>query len=256
LRTHLRALAFFSSLLCAAVAGAQEAPAPADAGRAIDALGRQGGREAVREIEARIEQGLTPPLLSRAIAALVRIGDRHAATVLLELAQHRRATIRASVAEALGRLGDQRARPVLADLLDDPDPRVRAAAANALGTVGAREVMSTLILAAVRGVSEAAIVVGQQAGAPDIARLLNRVDVRTLPSLAPTLRVLLGRENVPLRSKQAIVSTLGRIPGAETERLLREVEASLSPGDPLHRNVGEALSAITETQEASEEPAE
>jgi hypothetical protein len=122
---------------------------------------------------------------------------------------------------------------------------VRSQASTALGLIGAREVMSTLILAAVRGVPEAAIVVGEQAGAPDIARLLHRVDARTLPSLAPTLRVLLGRDNVPLRSKQAILAKLGTIRGAETERLLRETEASLGPNDPLRRSLEQALTAIT-----------
>jgi HEAT repeat protein len=233
---------------------AQEAPAEdaASIGRAIEAAGRQGGREGVQTIRARIQQGLPPALLARAIAALSRINDVHAASVLLDLATHRRSTVRASVAEALGRTTDPRARSVLADLVDDPDPRVRSAAATSLGNIGAREVMSTLILAAVRGVPEAAIVVGEQAGTADIARLLLRVDRETLPSLAPTLRVLLGRDNVQLRSKQAILTKLATIRGAETERLLREVEASLGANDPLRRNVEDAITTITAEPEAAQ----
>lgn len=240
-------------LLAPAPLFAQEAAEDAASiGRAIDAAGRTGGREGVQTIRTRIEQGLPPALLARAITALARINDVHAASVLLDLATHRRSTVRASVAEALGRSPDPRVRAVLADLVDDPDPRVRSAAATALGNIGAREVMTTLILAAVRGVAEAAIVVGEQAGTADIARLLMRVDASTLPSLAPTLRVLLGRDNVQLRSKQAIIAKLGTIRGAETERLLREVEASLGASDPLRRNVEQAIAAITEQPEAAE----
>ncbi|MND03054.1 hypothetical protein D3C83_226880 [compost metagenome] len=55
-----------------------------------------------------------------------------------------------------------------------------------------------------------------------------------------------------LRSKQAIVAKLATIRGAETERLLREVEASLGPTDPLRRSVEEALSTITAQPEPSE----
>lgn len=216
--------------------------------RSLDALGRQGGREAVQQIEARVQQGLPPPLLSRAVAALARIGDRNAASALLSLASHRRATVRAQVAEALGRMNDPRARPVLGDLLDDQDPRVRSAAALALGQLGPETVIDSLVLAVGRGVTEAAIVVGEHARPSDIPRLLRRVDASTLSAFAPALRVMLERDNVPLRSKQAIVQALAGIRGAESERMLREVGASLGGSDPLRASVNQALEQLTSTE--------
>lgn len=239
-----RALFCFLLLLPAAPAVAQDDPVT-EIGRELDGLGRQGGRESVQRIQARIQQGLPPQLLARAVTALTRIGDRHAVGALLELASHRRAAVRAQVAEALGRSSDSRGRAVLAELLDDPDPRVRSAAAVAIGNVGAQGVMDTVIQAAARGVPEAAIALGEHARPADVPRLLRRLDASTLPALAPALRVLLGRENLPLRSKQAIVASLGQLPDPECERMLREVSASLSGTDPLRGAIDEALSRIT-----------
>lgn len=215
----------------------------------IDALGRQGGRDAALRIRTLIQQGLSGPALSRAIGALARMGDRDAAGVLVTLVSHRRAAVRAQVAEALGRIGDARARPALADLLDDQDPAVRSAAAVALGSLGAQSVIETLVVATARGVPEAAIVLGEQAGAADVPRIVRRVDASTLPAFAPALRVLLDRANVPPRSKQALVRALAGIRTPECARLLREAAASLAPNDPLRATIQQALEQVT-AQEA------
>jgi hypothetical protein len=63
--------------------------------------------------------------------------------------------------------------------------------------------------------------------------------------------VLLGRENLPLRSKQAIVAALGQLRDPECERMLREASASLAGADPLRPAIDEALSRITATEEGS-----
>lgn len=242
-------LPFALLVLLASPAAAQPAD-QAELARSLDALGRQGGREAVQQIEARVAQGLPPPLLARAVAALAQIGDRHAVSALLSLASHRRGPVRAQVAEALGRSRDARARPVLGDLLDDPDPRVRSASAVALGLIGPESVIDSLIVATARGVSEAAIVVGQHARPADVPRVLRRVDASTLPAFAPALRVLLERDNLPLRSKQAIVRALAVLRGGESERILREIGATLAPNDPLRPAVNEALEQLASAEGA------
>lgn len=240
----MKRIALWIALVVASPAFAQPSDPQAEVARSLDALARQDGREAVQQIEARVRQGLPPPLLARAVAALAQIGDRHAASALLSLASHRRAAVRAQVAEALGRMNDPRARPVLADLLDDQDPRVRSAAALALGQLGPERVIDSLVIATARGVSEAAIVVGQHARPADVPRLLRRVDASTLPAFAPALRVLLERDNVPLRSKQAIVRALAGIRDVESERILREAGAALAASDPLRASVNEALEQL------------
>lgn len=243
-----RAILSLVLLLAASHAAAQDHPAAAITAE-LDSLGRQGGRDAVRQIEARIEQGLPPRVLARAVAALARIGDRGAVSVLLELASHRRAAVRAQVAEALGHSSDSRGRSVLADLLDDPDPRVRSAAAVGIGLVGAQGVIDTVIQAAARGVAEAAIALGQHARPGDIPRVLRRLDASTLGALAPALRVLLDREDLPLRSKRSIVAALAQLNDPECEHILREVGAALAPNDPLRPAVDEALTQLTATEE-------
>ncbi len=237
----------FLLVLAPCAAYAQQDASAAD----FDALARRGGRDSVRQIEERIQQGLAPPALARAIAALSRIREPASATALATLTTHRRASVRAQVAEVLGRLGDARSRPALADLLDDPDPRVRSAAALALGRVGARGVLDTLAVATARGVPEAAIVLGQQASASDVPAVLRRVDASSVASFAPTLRVMLERDDLPTRAKQAVVRALAQVGGGESERLLREIGATLTAGDPLRADVDRALEALTSAAEAA-----
>lgn len=257
IRRVLASALFALAGLAPAPAGAQsslDAGNPAEVNRALDTLAREGGRDAVQRIAERIERGLPPALLARAIRALTTIADRWASRALIDLGQHRRASVRAQVAESLGALGREEARSALANLLDDPDPRVRSQAAVALGQVGAAPVINTLIQAALRGVPEAAIVVGQQARPGDVARLMGQVDAETFPAIAPALRILLGRANLPRPGKIRIVRRIGEVigtdgGGTDQVRLLREVSATLSSGDPLQSTIQEVLDQLSVEEE-------
>ncbi|MCZ7679316.1 MAG: hypothetical protein M5U28_11375 [Sandaracinaceae bacterium] len=110
--------------------------------------------------------------------------------------------------------------------------------------------IDSLVIATARGVSEAAIVVGQHARPADVPRLLGRVDASTLPAFAPALRVLLERDNLPLRSKQAIVRALAALRGGESEHILREIGATLGPNDPLRPTLNEALEQLASAEAA------
>jgi HEAT repeat protein len=220
-----------------------DATDPAELGAAIAAAGHEGDRALALQLGARIERGLPSALLARAIDALVSNGTPPALSALTELALHRRAAVRAQVARSLAFAHDPSARRVLADLLDDPEATVRSAAAVSLGDVGAQGVMDTVMLAAVRGVVEAAILFGQQAAAPDAARLLRRADTATLEAIAPALRILLQRANVSRGTKLAIVRRLDELGGVLAESLLREVSAALPETDPVRRAIDTALAA-------------
>lgn len=237
------ALAFLFALPTVAGAQSLEATEPAELERAIHAAGHAGDTAGATALAARIDRGLPGPLVSHAVDALASNGSPPAVTALLGLARHRRAAVRAHVARSLGQAHSANARRVLADLLDDPDGSVRSAAAVALGTVGAQGVLDTVMQAALRGVPEAAILFAQQAGAPDIARFLRALGPQGLEATAPALRILLQREQVPRPSKLAIVHRLAEIGGALAERLLREVSASLPPGDPVRRAIDDALAS-------------
>ncbi|MCC6873656.1 MAG: HEAT repeat domain-containing protein [Sandaracinaceae bacterium] len=213
--------------------------------RNIEVLARRGDRASVARIAARVEAGLPSPILLRAVDALAEHAAEPSYALLVRLAQHRRPAVRARVARALGASRNAGARNVLADLLDDPDADVRAQAALALGAVGAQPVLETVLLAALHGVAEAAIVLGQQAAAAHVARIVRRLEPATLEALAPALRILLERANVPRPSKSAIVERLGTL-GGGAERLLREVQATLGPGDALRGSIDSALARLAE----------
>jgi HEAT repeat protein len=245
----LAALTLVASLAGAPAARAQslEATDPAELGAAIALVGQTPDRALAIQLAARIDRGLPPPLLARAIDALANNGTAPALAALLDLAHHRRAAVRAHVAQSLLVAHDPNARRVLADLLDDPDGTVRSAAAVSLGEVGARGVLDTVMLAAIRGVVEAAILFGQQASASDAARVLRRADATTLEALAPALRILLQRANVSRPTKLAIVHRLGELRGALAESLLREVSAALPETDPVRRAIEEVLATDDST---------
>lgn len=241
-RTIVSALAL-SLCLSGSIAQAQslDAADPVEVGRAIAAAGHAGDRALATALAARIERGLPGPLLTRAIDALVSNGSPPATSALLELASHRRAAVRAYAARSLARGRSPSARRVLAELLDDPDAAVRSAAAVALGEVGAQGVLDTVMLAALRGVPEAAILFGQQASALDVARLLRQVDPGSLDATAPALRILLERAQVARPTKLAIVRRLAELRGALSERLLREVGATMIATDPVRVAIDAAL---------------
>ncbi|UJR82332.1 HEAT repeat domain-containing protein [Sandaracinus amylolyticus] len=227
-----------------------EATDPVEIERAITAAARPGDRALATQLAARIDAGLPAPLLSRAIESLVQNGSPPAVSALLTLARHRRAAVRAQVARGLVRSRSANARGALADLLDDPEAEVRSAAAVALGEVGAQGVMDTVMLAALRGVPEAAILFGTQASAQDVARFLRRLDATTLEASAPALRILLERANVQRPTKLAIVQRLAALEGALSARVLREVGATLPENDPVRRAIDQALA--TEDAAAAE----
>lgn len=217
---------------------------PVEIERAIAAAGQPGDRARAQQLSARIDAGLPAPLLTRAVDALAANGSPPAVSALRALAGHRRAAIRVQTVRGLARVRGANARDVLAALLDDPEPEVRSAAAIALGTLGAQGVMDTVMLAAVRGVSEAAILFAQQASTQDVARFVRRLDATTLAPTAPAVRILIARANVPRASRLALVTRLRELGPGLSQTLLREVGATLPEGDPVRGAIDEALAAI------------
>jgi hypothetical protein len=122
---------------------------------------------------------------------------------------------------------------------------VRAAAAQSLGQIGPQGVMDTVMLAALRGVADAAILLGEHASGADLARMIRALDASTLEALAPALRISLLRAQVGRASKLAIVQRLGALGGALAETLLREVAATLPETDAVRR----AIDAVLETDD-------
>ena len=165
----------------------------------LEALTQLGGEAASATVVARLRRGLTPQLIEPAIAALVRLKRPSASPALLELAQHRRAQVRAEAVAALAALQIKSAQSALLYALDDPSPEVRAAAVSALARVGNARAVPALLTAAERGVPGA-----WQASAsltPAIDPLLARAQNTDVAELRPALDTLLGRSDLPQAAK-------------------------------------------------------
>jgi HEAT repeat protein len=165
----------------------------------LQALTQLGGEAASAAVAARLRRGLSPQLIEPAIDALVKLKRPSASPALLELAQHRRAHVRAEAVAALAALQIKSAESALLYALDDPSPEVRAAAVSALERVGNARAVPALLTAAERGVPGA-----WRASAsltPAIDPLLARAQTTDVAELRPALDTLLARKDLPHAAK-------------------------------------------------------
>jgi HEAT repeat protein len=217
--------------IASAIATIRRTPRPAD----IAALAR------------RIDHGLPPPLLTAAVDALVAVG-RSASRALAALATHRRPAVRQRVAEGLVAARAPEARRVLRELLDDPNAAVRASAASGLGDLGPQGALADLLLAARRGLPEAATVVASSVRPHQVRSVLLELDTDSLESLLPVLRGIATRTDLPARARIPIVGAIKAFDNATSRRFLQQLVDSL-PEDDGVREV--AAEATTDDQEVS-----
>jgi len=116
---------------------------------------------AVPIIVEALERGLSLPLTVAAIETLADVESPEATAVVATYAAHRLATVRRVAVNALRRTGGPLAVKIMQDALNDPDAIVRSSAALGLGSLRAPEAVTDLLRALDRGVTDAAIAVGQ-----------------------------------------------------------------------------------------------
>jgi HEAT repeat protein len=191
----------------------------------------------------RIRQGLSAPLLEKAMEAVLVVGGPSASTLLSELAQHRRAEVRVKVAVALSTVKTPIRTKVLLQLLDDLDPKVRAAAATALGKFKTSDGVEPLMQAASLGTFEAATALGQLARPQHMPRLLGLINEQNFALFAPILQRFMLRQDLSAPLKVSIISRIGTIPLPEVKVLLDEVCAKLPKGDPVKKAAVDALNS-------------
>jgi len=231
---------------------ALESNDPEEIQGAIRAIQRDHNYRAIQALGQRIEAGLPPRLLDAAVDALIAMGRGPGAQVLVRLTRHRRAPVRAKAAAGLVATRAPNARRELVRLLDDPSPVVRAAAARALGELGAAAAFPELLNAAQHGVPEAATVVGATATSFQAARLLPLIDEQRLDSLAPVLEAIVGRSDLPERSRQAIVARLVEVGSPGCYRLLQRFASALPEGDVVRQAAAAAVEQHTAAGASSE----
>jgi hypothetical protein len=212
---------------------------------AIEQVGVAGDASLIPPLAARIERGLPPELLDAAVDTLSVMARPEAGPVLLQLASHRRAAIRAKAVAALVACHARGADGALINALRDLDPSVRAAAALGLGQLGARNAVDSLFLAFERGVAEAGASLGQLVNEQQIPRLAGYLGHTPFDMMTPAFDEIFARPDIAERVKLDLVNRFAELATAGVKTYLETLAASQPAGaSTLRQRALEAASRI------------
>lgn len=213
----------------------------------LETLGLSATETAVTAIAQRIRQGLDAELLDLALTTLRVQNSPAAGPVLIELARHRRAEIRARALDAIAASRPAGAREALVRGLADLDPTVRAAAATGLGEIEARDAVPELIRALERGLPEAAAPIGKLGNVEQARTLVTLLGRVPFAALAQGVASLLTRADLPQRFRLDVVARLHELGTGEIRTFLDETLPSVPGGanDPVRRAIETAIVRIS-----------
>ncbi len=120
----------------ATVAARAKGSDPAERARALELLGRLGGRNSADLLIETVRNEKDPHLRSKASSSLGMLRDRRGVDSLITAAAAPEAEVRVAAVTALARIGDHAASDALFAAARDADDRVRGAAVQALETLG------------------------------------------------------------------------------------------------------------------------
>lgn len=219
---------------------------PDEVREAIDLLSVIDRPEVVPPLADLLRAGQPDPITDRALEALRGLAAPAAIDVLTEFTHHRRVAARRRAYQALAAIDDPRVPGLLERGLRDSDRSVRGAAALALGEIGARQSLEILFRAFERGVVEAAIAIGKLGDAAAIERYSEALGREPLGVMLSGYREFLGRSDIPLASKKAIIERLGEVAGVMVRRFLGEYLDTL-PERTRNRQIRELKELLQET---------
>jgi len=213
---------------------------------AIEGAAGLGSPDVIPMIGERVRAGLPPDLLDAAVDSLTLLADPAVAEVFVELAAHRRPTVRLRAVQALVALRGKNAERVLTAALGDSTAAVREAAAEGLGELGAKAALDTLFKAFDRGISSASKSIGQVANDKSMPRILGYLGRVPLTSLTPLFDALLVRRDVGEAAKLQLVVQLQELGTAEARGYLEGLNTRLPPNAParLRRAIEDAIVRI------------
>lgn len=225
--------------------------------RALAELEAMASARSVAPVQARIQEGLPPDLLGKAIDVLRASRSAAAGPVLVDLLGHRRAAIRAAAATALGALAVRSAGKALIAALTDPDAQVRSASLVALGLIREPRAIEPVCAAVERGDDAAVVVLAQLARPTDVARLVGYARGRSFVAMRPALDTLMARADFPQRGKLDLIAKLGELRSPPVEDYLRDLLTKLPAGNKTTwmRAIGDAIRAAREEGAPSGAPA-
>ncbi|MBN1656705.1 MAG: HEAT repeat domain-containing protein [Deltaproteobacteria bacterium] len=206
----------------------------------------------VAPLVARLRQGLPPALVESALDALGAAKSASAAAVLIELCEHRRATIRAAAIRALGELKIKHAYAVVRVALDDPDEKVRVAAVKALSQIGGRRALNDLFFVFERGNTGVVDEIAKWVTIADLDRLTAYMKEHSFGVLQPIFSELLNRKTTSIRDKKRIIARLGEHGTVEIHEFLRVLISNLPEigRKPLSEAIGKAIQSAQKTEAA------
>lgn len=225
--------------------------------RALAELEALASARSVAPVQARIQEGLPPDLLVKAIDVLRASRSAGAGPVLVDLLGHRRAAIRAAAAAALGALAARSAGNPLIAALTDPDAQVRSASLVALGLIREVRAIGPVSAAVERGEDAAVVVLAQIARPTELARLVGYAKGRSFVVMRPAFDTLLARTDFPQRGKLDLIAKLGELRSPPVEEYLRDLLVKLPAGNKnaWMRAIGDAIRTGREGDVPSGAPA-
>lgn len=213
----------------------------------IETLGLSPSPRAADALAARVRRGLPPPLLEAALSTFGAMQQPTSVGVVLELARHRDAGVRAKAVEVLGVLGGADATAAMRRGLDDESRTVRVAAVRAMNAALDRGGVPTLMRAFDRGVLEAAEAIGHLGSPDEVRALLGHLGITPFEAIMPGLAEALRRGDLPQRLRLDIVARITELGTENARRFFEELQPNLPgpPNDPVRRAVNDAILRIS-----------
>ena len=203
---------------------------------AIQILGMTENPEAASPLIGILEQGPRSDITDAILFALSSVRHGDAVPVLLKYLNHRRSDARIAAITALTNYEGDKVTRGLESALADSDRQVRSSAALALGKRGDSRAVPILFLAFERGVSEAAIAIGQLGSVEDSKRLTHYLGKEGIRIMLSGFDEFLKRDDFPEEAKLNILNRLFDLAGPEVWRFAVTYKATFPPDTDENEN--------------------
>ncbi|HEX4351850.1 MAG TPA: hypothetical protein VHZ95_03030 [Polyangiales bacterium] len=184
--------------------------------------GEPDAHQAARAVSELLMAGQADVVTDHALETLGRLGVHEGRDALESYTHHRRAETRQRAYTALAQLKEPSVAAREAEGLRDAAPEVRAAAARALGELKATSATKDLLRALGRGVSEAAVALGQCGDASSVESFDAFVGKQPLDVMLAGYANYLQRDDIPESAKLHIIAALEEVAGGTVKQFLSE----------------------------------
>lgn len=203
---------------------------------AIQILGVLAHAGAVSPLLELLEKGPRSDITDAILFALSTVRHDDAIPRLLKYLNHRRPDARIAAVMALTHYKGDNVTLDLEGMLADSDRQVRAAAAIALGKRGDKHAVPILFLAFERGVSEAAIAIGQLGTEEDSKRMVHYLGKEDIKVMLSGFDEFLRRDDFSEEAKLNILNRLFDLAGPEVWRFAVTYKATFPPETDENEN--------------------